>query len=67
MDTLKAQIAGRNDGMLATYHASNQSLQGHGGVQGSGLMATPSHETASRCSPFTAVTLPRRRRAAIES
>lgn len=27
MDTLKAQIAGRNDGMLATYHASNQSFK----------------------------------------
>ena len=27
MDTLKAQIAGRNDGMLATYHSSNQSFK----------------------------------------
>ena len=27
MDTLKAQIAGRNDGMLATYRSSNQSFK----------------------------------------
>lgn len=27
MDTLKAQIAGRNDGMLSTYHSSNQSFK----------------------------------------
>ena len=27
MDTLKAQIASRNDGMLATYHSSNQSFK----------------------------------------
>ena len=27
MDTLKAQIAGRNDGMLAAYHSSNQSFK----------------------------------------
>lgn len=27
MDTLKAQVAGRNDGMLATYHSSNQSFK----------------------------------------
>ena len=27
MDTLKAQIAGRNDGMLSTYRSSNQSFK----------------------------------------
>lgn len=27
MDTLKAQISGRNDGMLATYRSSNQSFK----------------------------------------